>query len=270
MMKVASGEADKIFNDIHNLLLPGGGGAVYPEINYPNSEVTISKKYRYVGKEGQIEQTTITHSFKGYTTTVYIENFGFRTGRQFLMANILWGGARAGKISEAIPGPKGSENAVLNSFNNFISEQLNYNEKEKDFSKTNGYGKAFRHQLWQGIIANIFGESFAEDLGDSQERGNIYGNNEDDKQRAFRDLINNEYGRQLGLSFQGDIETIDGLVEFLNIIANNIITSFEELSNAITIEERENNKFTKDTPGVQELFDAINTSNIDAIRDYIR
>ena len=77
-------------------------------------------------------------------------------------------------------------------------------------------------------------------MGDSQERQRLFSNgtSEDVMGMSHRDLINNQYGRDLGAGFTGDLTTIDGLVDFLNIASEKIISSFSELNDAVPENER--------------------------------
>ena len=112
-----------------------------------------------------IDQLSVTHEFNGVQTQTSILDNG---PRRPAVAAILSGprGARAGGISEAIPGASGDPNAVLNSFSNFVNDRMNItDESRRSWTMTDGYGKAFRHQVWQGVLTNLFGEDFCKRFG---------------------------------------------------------------------------------------------------------
>lgn len=160
-------------------------------------------------------------------------------------------------ISNAIPGETGSKDAVLNTFSDYINDALGIkDEGDRKSTMTDGYGKAWRHQTWQAILTIEYGEDMARELGDAQEYDNLMGSDQAKKGMSFRDLINNNYGRQLGKGFKGKLSTKENLVRLLNDTAESIINAFEELKKAIP--EGKRRPFTVKSKGVQELFDAIN------------
>lgn len=104
---------------------------------------------------------------------------------------------------------------------------------------------AFQHITWQALSTILYGEEFAKEVGDAHERDksgpwalrNAFLSN-GASERLLRlslvDLVNNEYGRQLGLSLSEDfsierLSTPEGMTDFLNEVVDNMRTQFPEL-----------------------------------------
>ena len=112
---------------------------------------------------------------------------------------------------------------------------------ELDENQAFNYSKVFRHIAWQGRLAAQFGEEFANDLGQFYE--NLSPNTQGDGNISFRDLMNNEYGRQFGLNYANENpnfwETDEGMEKFYEAVRQYVINSFPELKDQQSTTEDE-------------------------------
>jgi RHS repeat-associated protein len=129
-------------------------------------------------------------------------------------------------------------------------------DDQVDQIASGGIGKTFRHMVWQGVLAMIYGEETAKAFGDAQEVGTASGSRDGNTANtgdiSFGDLINNQTGRDLANEYKaggGNIKTKRGLVKYLNVVQAKLIEEHPELGGM--------DKFTTKTPGVDLLFNQI-------------
>ncbi len=154
---------------------------------------------------------------------------------------------------EAVQG----NNNVYSQFNLLLGNQGADNRPENK-----EYGKLFRHLLYQGLLTSIYGADEAEELGNGFEGGRVgtYNRTANPGLQSYGDIINNAFGRQFFEEYNGDISTIDGFVNYLNFLGQKVVEADKQNLNNASV------TFTKDTPGVQQIFDEyqrLKTANTD-------
>jgi len=98
---------------------------------------------------------------------------------------------------------------------------------------TDGWGKVFRHMVWQGIITIQYGRETAENVGNAFERGfsGLHGDTANEQDWSFVDILNNEYARQYAEEFQkkhGELKTKKNIVKFLNFMADKTVEAYNK------------------------------------------
>jgi len=160
----------------------------------------------------------------------------------------------------------GRANTVVTEFSNFIAQNAGTNMPDE---RDEGYGKVFRHLVWQGLLSRRVGGFAAKSIGDAFERNHggrerngtpILDGTQNWDGMSWGDLINNHYGRQFYTDFRKsktikntDVTTEQGLLNFLNYVSEKVTDFYNQREN----KNIQPHKFTTNSTGFKELLDAM-------------
>lgn len=169
-----------------------------------------------------------------------------------------------GSLSRLITSP-GEEHTIVYEFSEyivFVSDQMPVDGIDPVETESHGgYGKMFRHLLWQSLATHMFGENDAQSMGDYFEMGNRADGTENGGSMSYADLINNSYGRQFYKDFTSDesilnrdVSTEGGLLNYLNYISGKVTDIYNERNGTNICPY----VFTNESEGFDRLLDAVN------------
>jgi RHS repeat-associated protein len=206
---------------------------------------------------------TISHTFNGKKETFEFDHNPLLPGgkggtyqEKIDLANSIgWYDAATVDNIKSIMTPDKEDafvNAFAEKFTAIVGEDSELND---NFSSS--YGNTLRHLTMSALLAIYIDEDNIQEVTDFNERTHIanYGFDSD----TFTDLVNNFYGKKYaqdnGISPE-DVNTAEGMADFLNGLTRYMINSFDELKNDPNLKDYKDgtkNMWNKDDEIVKKL-----------------